>query len=97
MTAPSTVAPPVYPESPDQVPLRPVTLRDVINDCGGPAAVAEELKVAISTVADWARRGRVPDSDLKIEGGTTYSDQIARMQRTGRLSPTVIRRLGRRL
>ena len=81
----------------DQVPLRPTTLRDVIKDCGGASVVAEALGVAVTTVYDWSRRGRVPDSDLKASGGTTYSDQLADLQNTGRLSASVIRRLGRRI
>ena len=79
------------------VPLRPITLYDVIKDCGGPNAVADLLSVSPSTVTDWTRRGRIPDSDLRLEGGTNYSDQLAEMQREGNLSAAVIRRLGRRL
>lgn len=79
------------------VPLRPIALYDVIKDCGGPNTVAKRLGVSPTTVTDWSRRGRIPDSDLRLEGGTNYSDQLADMQREGTLSAAVIRRLGRRL
>lgn len=81
----------------ESIPLRRVCLRDVLTDCGGAAAVAKALGVAKTTVHDWARRGRVPDSDLKEAGGTTYSDEIARLQKRGALTGSQIRRLGRRL
>lgn len=94
---PTTLQHAPVPEEQDQIPLRPVTLRDVLIDCGGPGAVAEELSLARTTVYDWSRKGRVPDSDLLEVGGTTYSDTIARMQKTLKLSPSAIRKLGRRL
>ncbi|KAA0014407.1 helix-turn-helix domain-containing protein [Billgrantia pellis] len=81
----------------DEIPLRPVTLRDVLIDCGGPAAVAEKLSLALTTVYDWSRKGRVPDSDLREAGGTDYSETIASMQKTMQLTPSAIRRLGRRI
>lgn len=86
-------------EHDSSTPLRPVTLRDVLIDCGGPAQVAKQLGLAVTTVYGWSRKGRIPDSDLKHvpSGGTTYSDAISSMQRTGGLTPSAIRRLGRRL
>lgn len=95
----STKTPTPTPAEHEAIPLRPITLRDVFKDCGGPSTVAEQLGVAITTVYDWQRKGRVPDSDLKDadQGGTAYSDSIAKIQRSGSLSPRDIRRLGRRL
>ncbi|MFM9270918.1 hypothetical protein ACJ7V3_11725 [Halomonas elongata] len=78
-------------------PLREVTLRDVIADCGGASVVAAALNLAKTTIYDWARQGRVPDSDLKTSDGTNYSDAIAGLQQEGRLTAAQIRRLGRRL
>lgn len=97
MSSTSKATQPATQSSQEQVPLRPVTLRDVISDCGGFSVVAEALDVAVTTVYDWSRRGRVPDSDLKQDGGTSYSDKIASLQRIGKLSPSSIRRLGRRI
>lgn len=97
MSSISKATQPATHSSHEQVPLRPVTLRDVISDCGGFSVVADALDMAVTTVYDWSRRGRVPDSDLKPKGGTSYSDQLAKMQREGKLSAAVIRRLGRRL
>lgn len=79
------------------VPTRPVTLRDVIKDCGGALLVAEKLGISSPSVYGWVGQGHLPDSDLRLEGGTNYSDQLAKMQREGALSAAVIRRLGRRL
>lgn len=97
MSPASKATQPAIQSNHEDIPLRPITLRDVISDCGGFSVVAEALDVAVTTVYDWSRRGRVPDSDLKPEGGTVYSDKIANLQRVGKLSPSTIRRLGRRL
>lgn len=98
MTIPATSTK-SFDESADSVPVRPITLRDVLADCGGPLAVAKKLRVAPTTIYTWSRAGRVPDSDLKTSenGGTTYSDQLADMQKAGSLTGGAIRRLGRRL
>lgn len=80
------------------IPTRPVTLRDVIQDCGGTPFAASELGLSIQSVYFWIRQGRVPDSDLKTgKGRTTYADTLASMQRTGTLSAAQIRLLGRQL
>lgn len=83
----------------DQVHVRPVTLKDVIQDCGGASRVSDALGLSLPTIYGWSRLGRVPDSDLKTAdaGGTTYSDQLADMQQSGSLTGSAIRRLGRRL
>lgn len=80
------------------VPTRPVTLRDVIQDCGGTPFAASELGLSIQSVYFWIRQGRVPDSDLRVgDGRTTYADTLAAMQRAGTLSAAQIRLLGRQL
>lgn len=73
-------------------PTRPVTLRDVLLDCGGPLKVASAFGLAASTVYGWSRQGHVPLSDL--QGKTTYSEKLAEMQIEGRLAAAEIRRLG---
>lgn len=80
---------------PQGVPTRPVTLHDVIKDCGGTASVAKTLNLSVQSVYGWVRLGHLPFSDL--QGKTKYSEQIADMQRTGTLSAAEIRRLGLRL
>ncbi|SFU86284.1 hypothetical protein SAMN04487955_11167 [Halomonas korlensis] len=99
MSNPARTPPRLVNERDRSPSLRPVTLRDVLIDCGGPAQVAKQLGLAVTTVYDWSRKGRVPDSDLKHvqSGGTTYSDSISSLQRTGGLAPSAIRRMGRRL
>jgi len=77
------------------VPTRPVTLRDVIKDCGGAALVAAGIGVSAPSVYGWVSQGHIPLSDL--HGKTSYSDQLASMQRTMKLTPVEIRRLGLRI
>ncbi|MFI0474648.1 hypothetical protein ACGLWX_18200 [Halomonas sp. HMF6819] len=79
------------------VATRPVTLRDVIKDCGGATHVAKKLEVSVPSVYEWIGKGHLPYSDLRLEGATTYSDQLSQLQQKGRLSAAAIRRLGRRL
>lgn len=80
---------------PQDVPTRPITLHDVIRDCGGTSAVARGLELSVQSVYGWVRQGHIPFSDL--QGKTTYSEKIAAMQRTGSLTAAEIRRLGLRL
>lgn len=78
-----------------EVPTRPVTLRDVIKDCGGAALVAAGIGVSTPSVYGWMSQGHIPLSDL--HGKTSYSDQLASMQRTMSLTAVEIRRLGLRV
>lgn len=73
-------------------PTRPVTLRDVIKDCGGVAIVAPSLGVSAPSVYGWISQGHLPFSDL--QGRTTYSDTLATMQNELPLTAEDIRRLG---
>ncbi|MCE8042468.1 hypothetical protein HOP60_09910 [Halomonas daqingensis] len=82
-------------DSPASIPTRPVTLRDVVKDAGGAALVAERLQLTATSVYGWINQGHLPLSDL--QGRTTYSEQLAKMQKTLTLSPVEIRRLGLRL
>lgn len=93
MSCPSTL--PVSREGQLGIPTRPVTLHDVIRDCGGTSAVAAELKLSVQSVYGWVRQGHIPFSDL--QGKTDYSDKIAQLQRVGTLTSVEIRRLGLRL
>ena len=83
------------PEPAVSIPTRPVTLRDVIKDCGGASVVASGIGVAAPSVYGWMSQGHLPLSEL--HGKTNYSDQLAAMQRSMRLSAVEIRRLGLRL
>ncbi len=74
---------------------QPMTIRDLITDCGGVTLVARALGRSNQYVHEWIQRGHLPLSDLK--GRTDYSEQLARMQQTGRLTPVEIRRIGLRL
>ncbi len=76
--------------SPADTPV--ATLPDLIQDCGGQAAVASELGIKRASVWEWVKRGRLPWSEL--DGRTDYSSVLAGMQREGRLTPDQIRRLG---
>lgn len=79
----------------EAVPTRPVTLQDVVKDCGGAAHVAQVLGITANSVYGWVKQGHLPLSDL--QGRTDYSDQLASMQKSLALSAPEIRRLGLRL
>lgn len=76
-------------------PLRPVTLRDVVKDCGGVASVAKSIGVSVPSVYGWLSQGHLPLSEL--HGKTTYSDQLSLLQTTMNLTAVEIRRLGLRI
>lgn len=76
-------------------PTRPVTLRDIIKDCGGVAIVAPSLGVSAPSVYGWISQGHLPLSDL--QGRTTYSETLASMQNELFLTAADIRRLGLRV
>lgn len=83
------------PPSSLSVPTRPITLRDVIKDCGGVSDVAPRLGVSAPSIYGWVSQGHLPLSDL--QGRTNYSETLASMQREGKLSAAEIRRIGLRL
>lgn len=93
-TSAQQIAPQEFCPDPN-VPTRPVTLRDVIKDCGGAAIVAKGLGVSAPSVYGWVSQGHIPLSDL--HGKTSYSDQLASMQRAMKLTAVEIRRLGLRI
>lgn len=74
---------------------QPMTIRDLITDCGGVTRVAKTLGRSNQYVHEWIQKGHLPLSDLK--GRTDYSEQLAGMQQKGKLSPAEIRRIGLRL
>lgn len=92
-STPEVLARPAQPAQ--TIPTRPVTLRDVIKDCGGASTVAHKLRVSAPSVYGWISQGHLPLSDL--QGRTNYSEQLAGMQITMCLSAVEIRRLGLRL
>lgn len=65
-----------------------MTLRDVIDDCGGPMVVAEALGCTYQNVHKMIKRGCLPDRDRrdKVRG-----EILAGMQRKGRLTADEIR------
>ncbi|MDX1467284.1 MAG: DNA-binding protein [Halomonas sp.] len=71
------------------------TLEQLITDCGGPTAVGNALGIKAQSICDWMEKGRLPWTEL--DGRTAYSDRIAKMQQTGKLTARQIRRLGLRL
>lgn len=78
---------------PVTVEASPATLDDVIQDCGGYAAVARALKLKRASVWEWVNRhGRLPWTEL--DGRTDYSRVLAGMQQQGCLTADEIRRLG---
>ncbi|MDW5376812.1 hypothetical protein R6258_07745 [Halomonas sp. HP20-15] len=72
-----------------------MTLKELINDCGGTRIVAKGLGCTPQNVHKMIKQGHLPLSELN--GRTRYSDQLARMQKTGALTAAEIRRLGMRL
>lgn len=80
---------------PLDVPTRPVTLQDVVKDCGGASHVSDELGLSANSVYLWVKQGHLPLSDL--QGRTDYGEQLASMQKSLSLSASEIRRLGLRL
>ncbi len=67
-------------------------LEELIYDCGGPTAVARALGLKTQSVWDWIDKGRVPWTDL--DGRTSYSETMAKLQKQGRMKAVQIRRLG---
>ncbi len=74
---------------------QPMTIRDLITDCGGVTRVAKAVGRSNQYVHEWIQRGHLPLSELK--GRTDYSEKLAGMQQEGSLSPVDIRRIGLRL
>lgn len=68
------------------------TLKELIADCGGVRVVSDELGKARQSVWEWMTKGRLPFSEVK--GSTQYSEVLAGMQRTGKLTPSQIRKIG---
>ncbi|MDX1488277.1 MAG: hypothetical protein R3268_08760 [Acidiferrobacterales bacterium] len=71
------------------------TMRALIDDCGGPTAVGTGVGRTAQSICEWIEKGRMPWTEL--DGRTSYSEQIAKMQKTGRLTARQIRRIGLRL
>lgn len=67
-------------------------LEELFHDCGGIRVVSEALGKARQSVWEWGKRGYLPTTELK--GSTTYSEKLAEMQKSGKLSPAEIRRIG---
>lgn len=73
---------------------QPKTLREVIADCGGAGPVAKRLRCSRQYIHEWMDKGHVPLSELKINGGTRYSEVLAEMQQAGNLTADEIRLIG---